>query len=331
MPRGKQLSEEEKGKIQAYHEEGLSNREISRRLKRSSSVVDNFLKLGSKYAQAKRPGRTPLVSDRDKREIKRLAVKENYSANKIRAEMSLDIGTRRVQQIMKQDLKLTYRKRCGKPGLKPQQKMARLRFAEKYRFWDDEWKSVVFSDEKKLNLDGPDGLDKHWTSQESPGPMRQRRNFGGGSLMVWAGMHYRGTTPICFVSTKMDSDYYIQLLDEVLITFVDDNCGPEFVFQQDNASIHRSKKTLKFLGDRNIPLLDWPAISPDLNPIENLWSTLATKVYQHGRQFNSVKDLKAVIQEEWAKIDPSHIHSLINSMPRRLEDVIRNKGGQTSY
>lgn len=331
MPRGKQLSEEEKGKIQAYHEEGLSNREISRRLNRSSCVIDNFLKLGSKYSQTKRPGRMPLVSDREKREIKRLAVKENYSANEIRAEMSLGIGTRRVQQIMKLDLNLTYGKRYGKPGLKPKHKTARLRFAEKYRFWDEEWRSVVFSDEKKFNLDGPDGLDKYWSSKESPAVMRQRRNFGGGSLMVWAGMNYRGTTPICFVSTKMDSDYYIRLLEEVLITFGEDVCVPEFIFQQDNAAIHRSKKTLKFLEDRNIPLLDWPAISPDLNPIENLWGTLSTKVYQHGRQFHSVKDLKAAIQEEWRKIDAAHIHTLINSMPRRLEDVINNKGGHTSY
>uniref|UniRef100_A0A0K8U1B4 Transposable element Tc3 transposase n=1 Tax=Bactrocera latifrons TaxID=174628 RepID=A0A0K8U1B4_BACLA len=83
--------------------------------------------------------------------------------------------------------------------------------------------------------------------------------------MIWVGISYRGTTPICFISTKMDSDYYIQLLDDVLISFGENISVPEYIFQPDNAAIHRSRKTKEFLLSRGIPNLDWPAISPDNN------------------------------------------------------------------
>lgn len=331
MPRGISLSDKEKGQIKAYHEEGLSNREISRRLNRSSCVIDNFIKLGDKYSTKKRKGRIPTVTERDKREIKRLALTETFSAKEIRGQMDLGVGIRRVQQIMKTDLNLTYDKKCAKPSLENRHKKARFRFAEKYRFWDEEWKSVVFTDEKKFNFDGPDGAHKYWRDKTSKRENRKRRNFGGGSLMVWAGMAYNGTTPICFVSTRMNSEYYIEILDDVLIEYGEKIVGAEFILQQDNAAIHCSRKTKEFLMSRAIPILDWPALSPDLNPIENLWAILSSKVFHHGRQYTSIKVLKEAIIEEWKKIDLETIQNLVNSMPRRLQEVINNHGGHTSY
>lgn len=331
MPRGKSLTGEEKGKIKVYHEIGLSNREISRRLGRSSCVIDNFINKGPQYGTKKRPGRTPLVTNRAKREMKRLLIRDNLCAKELMAKMDLGVGVRRVQQIIKKDLKLSYETKCAKPELLPRHKLARLRFAEKHRFWREEWRTVIFTDEKKFNLDGPDGGHKYWRSKNDPKIVRKRRNFGGGSLMVWGGIGYNGTTPICFVSTRMDSVYYIQLLDDVLINFGDEIATPEFIFQQDNAAIHRSRATKEFLSSRNIPTFDWPALSPDLNPIENLWSLLSSKVFHHGRQFKDVKELKQSIQEEWKNIDNSYVQTLINSMPRRMEEVIAKKGNHTSY
>lgn len=331
MPRGKTLTSEEIAKIEVYKELGISNREIAKKLNRSRCLINNYIRKGKNYGTLKRPGRPPLVTQRQKREIKRVIHDENLSARNIKHQLDLQIGVRRLQQIMSKDLDLSYEKKLGKPLLTPRHKLARLRFAEKYRFWDYEWKNVVFSDEKTFNLDGPDGVHKYWRNKHCKKANRHRRNFGGGSLMVWAGISYRGTTPICFVSTKMDSDYYIDLLDNVLVHYGEELLGPEFIFQQDNAAIHRSRKTIDFLNSRKIQTLDWPAISPDLNPVENMWSLLSANVFANGRQFSTVKSLKMVIEEEWRKISPEYIHSLINSMPRRLEEVINNGGGHTSY
>lgn len=88
--------------------------------------------------------------------------------------------------------------------------------------------------------------------------------------------------------------------------------GEDIVFQQDNASIHTAGHTRQFLRERNIPLLDWPACSPDLNPIENLWGWLARRVYSNGKQFANVNDLKSAIRVAWGQIPIDYLKTPIN-------------------
>jgi hypothetical protein len=77
--------------------------------------------------------------------------------------------------------------------------------------------------------------------------------------------------------------------------------------------------------------MKWPARSPDLNPMENLWGILVRRVYADGRQFVTVGDLKAAIREEWTKIETEVLRRLINSMQDRVFNVILKNGGQTKY
>ncbi|ETV75814.1 hypothetical protein H257_10180 [Aphanomyces astaci] len=70
-----------------------------------------------------------------------------------------------------------------------------------------------------------------------------------------------------------------------------------------HASIHPSAETKAFLAEQNVPLLSWPSLSPDLNPIENVWGYLVRKVYANGRQFSTVTELKSEILRPWDAID----------------------------
>jgi transposase len=149
--------------------------------------------------------------------------------------------------------------------------------------------------------------------------------------MVWGAFSYNSKLPICFISTRMNSEKYLELLEDVLIGHIDINATEDIVFQQDNASIHVSKQSKAWFAERDIPLLEWPACSPDCNPIENLWGILAGMVYANGRQFDNISSLKAVIQECWAKIDMATLQKLSDSMPNRIFQVIRNGGGHTKY
>lgn len=187
---------------------------------------------------------------------------------------------------------------------------------------------MVFSDEKKLNLDGPDGFQCYWHDLRKEQQLCTKRNFGGGSLMLWAGFSMNGKTHLCKCNGRMNSEKYLAMLEAELITFTDDKMDGDFVFQQDNASIHVSHQFRAWFEDKEIDLLDWPACSPDLNPIENLWRILARRVYANGRQYASVDELYVAICTAWRQIPQKIIDSLINSMPKRVFDVINRNGKQ---
>lgn len=331
MPRGVRLSKQMQKIILHLREKGKTIREIAEIVEISKTSVNKFITNPKDYNIERKRGRPACVSDRDMRRIKQLAVNKNVSARQIKSELSLNITPRRIQQILSADMNIRYENMEHKPKLNARHKRARLEFAEKYKFWTNQWTNVIFSDEKKFNLDGPDGQRKYWRDRRRERRSCYRRNFGGGSLMVWAAFGHHGKSPICFISHRMNSQMYTSLLDNVLIEFSESFWGENFVFQQDNAAIHVSKMTKDFFKDKQIELLEWPACSPDLNPIENVWGLLSYNVYLNGRQYETLADLKKAIVEEWRKIDLNTLQRLVQSMPNRLGEVINKGGGSTHY
>ena len=122
------------------------------------------------------------------------------------------------------------------------------------------------------------------------------RKHGGGSVMVWGGISAFGKTELMLLKGRQDFQKYIQILKDHLIPFVETK---EHEFQQDNAPIHVSEATRSFLQESNTQVMDWPACSPGLNPIENVWGLLSRSVYGSGRQYDSEKDLKEAIWSAW--------------------------------
>ena len=78
-------------------------------------------------------------------------------------------------------------------------------------------------------------------------------------------------------------------------------------------------------------VLPWPAGSPDLNIIENLWGVLARSVYKDNKQFGSKEELKKAMHRAWNDISISTIHKLYDSMPKRCMDVIEREGRKINY
>ena len=102
------------------------------------------------------------------------------------------------------------------------------------------------------------------------------------------------------------------------------------IFQQDNAPVHTAKVAKNALKDAEVKTLPWPAYSPDLNPIENLWSVMERNLRNRNPP-GSITELRRMLQEEWNSLSQDMLRDLVESMPRRVRVVIDAKGGATCY
>ena len=138
-----------------------------------------------------------------------------------------------------------------------------------------EWRKVVFSNEKKLNLDGSDGFQKYWHSKNFPEENYSTKHSGGRSLIIRWAFSSSGKLKQQFLSRWQKTADYVKILND--ISFAQEGsrlCGEDLIFQKDNADIHNASITKKNLLEQKIRLLDHPVCSADLSPIENLWGLI---------------------------------------------------------
>ncbi len=233
-----------------------------------------------------------------------------------------------------QDMGFSCRIPCVKPLLNNRQCQKRLAWAKDKKDWTAaEWSKVMFSDESKFCISFGNQGRRVWRKRgeaQNPRCLRSSVKFPQ-SVMVWGAMSSAGVGPLCFLRSKVNTAVYQEVLEHFMLPAADQLYGDaDFIFQQDLAPAHSAKATSTWFKDHGIPVLNWPANSPDLNPIENLWGIVKRKM-RYARP-NNAEELKATIRATWALITPEQCHRLIDdSMPRRIAAVIQAKGAPTKY
>ena len=111
-----------------------------------------------------------------------------------------------------------------------------------------------------------EGTENFWEASNG-----RRKLYGLGIISLL------GTLNIVFIDGRMNSIGYQALLEEKL-PYMAQWPNIQFTFQQDNAPVHSSASTRRWLLDNNVSMLGWPARSPDLNPIENLWGVSSCRL-----------------------------------------------------
>lgn len=328
MPKGNFLSDLEKGKITFLVQQGLSRRQIAAEIGRSTRVVQNYITKGENYGKRSKTKGNTKISNRQKNQLLALASKGKHTGNEMIAELCLPIKKREACTILKKSGHFKFVKRKKIPSLKPTHIAARKAWAKEHVPWTTEWTRVVFSDEKKFNLDGPDGFQHYWHDLRKEPQYCTKRNFGGGSLMLWGAFSLQGKTYLCKCDGRMNSEKYLDMLEDVLIPYSENEMENDLIFQQDNAAIHVSRKSRAWFEEKDIELLKWPACSPDLNPMENLWGILARAVYANKPPYKTVPDLFVAVCNAWREIPQKILDSLVNSMQKRVIEVIECQGKQ---
>lgn len=132
----------------------------------------------------------------------------------------------------------------------------------------------------------------------------------------------------------MKKEMYLDILKNNLTETIENMPVPEneIIFQHDNDPKHTAKIVKEWLENQDFQVLEWPAQSPDLNPIENLWSHLKKSLLNNYESPpSSIKVLWERVQDQWDNISAEYCEKLVKSMPRRLAAVKKAKGLWTKY
>lgn len=203
------------------------------------------------------------------------------------------------------------------------QQQRRLAWCLKYRNFD--WSNAIFTDESRFQFFGNTRklICKKGQRKFNPRPKHSP------AIMCWGGLSARGRTPLATVKGMINSQVYCECLRVHLISTMDTLYPDGYVLQEDNATCHKSKYSQNWKKEHKIQCIDWPANSPDINPIENTWGLMKTIL--SGEKFKNVEQWKERIEEIWENFTDEYMLALVESMPGRLEAVIKNQGKVINY
>ena len=227
----------------------------------------------------------------------------------------LDVSYRTVGRHLTE---IGYRKDLPRatPMLTVDHKRKRVEWAQNHL--NDDWDNTLFTDETAFQLF--QNTVECWHKGQQPiRPMPKDRT----KIFAWGGFCIKGKTSLYYFSQIMNAEFYVNIL-RTHLPEIEDLFGDEWRFQQDNDPKHTSRLAKNFLQNNMPKVIDWPSNSPDLNPIENLWSIVKRNVEK--KMPKNTGDLRRFMVQEWDDIPESTLIGLVRSMKRRCELIIENNG-----
>lgn len=312
------LDDAQKVALKMDFRRGVSKRQLSREYSVDIKVVRRILKADltrspeglskisptQKKIAIRRKKVQAIIAKKDSR-----GVPKYNSARKIRAQL-IKQGIVASKRTILDDLKASgcrYMSRPVAPALSTEQKEKRVQFCNRWK--GKNTTRIVFSDEKIFDTNERDG--KVWVIAGET-PVRRSKCRWAPSCHVWGAVGVGWRRLEIFPSgAKITAGTYIQTLSRVRLPR---GC----IFQQDGARPHTARSTLAYLESRNIDLLrGWPANSPDLSPIENVWSMVQSRV--NDKIVSSRNALVKEVKKAWNAIPQAVIDRTVLSFGKRAQ------------
>ncbi|GFV41832.1 transposable element Tcb2 transposase [Trichonephila clavipes] len=220
--------------------------------------------------------------------------------------------------------------------LTPAHRRKRSLWCREHRNWrDNKWGRVLFTDESRFSLSSDSHRILIWRergSRNHPSNIIERDRYGGRGVLVWGGIMLGSRTDLhIFDAGSVNETRYC---NEILLPYVRlfrGAMGLQFLFMDDNAPCHRTVAAEKLLESEDIERMDWPARSPDLNPIEHVWDFLGRRLAARTLPPVTIRELRLALQDEWATMPQQLIDTLILSMGRRCETCLAVRGDHIPY
>ena len=335
--RSKHCSNEEKTVIVSLYDTLLSYRAVAERVGRNEScvrkIMQKFRATGS-LERVKGTGRKRITTATDDQKIL-LDMMRNRgitSQQILEQNPQINCSAKTVRRRITESGEFKSYWKTKKPFISRSNRMKRKDWCRAHQHWTiEQWRRVLWSDESPfvLRFNRKTRVwrrhNERYKTWATTATVKHDEKIN-----VWGCFAAHGVGNLYLVQGHLDKHQYKDILINQMMPSAERLFGmANWHFQQDNDPKHTAKTTKTWFRQNRTPLLPWASQSPDLNPLENLWSWLDWHL--RDRKPSTKEELFAVLQEGWGTIPVDLLTQLSDSMPYRIAAVLAADGYATKY